>query len=279
MAYTFGANTGDDISFTGQLAAAANNGGTVVAGWGYPTTLTATRKSGGAGTVVGAEGDTTTSEIRMRPDNTTDGQWLTSGAGITIDKWWFIAGLAATENTTVAGAWRVWVGDAVTPPQEVTVTNPTARSGNYTGSSSWCLGNAGSAGTASWQGDIGWVVGATTNAVGIANPLGVITSGTLSNDDADRVYRRWVLPLWAGTPNADLIAAWSYAAAYALWHVPLDSPTAPVFQEISVTSTGTNMGRRAVTVSGATWTDHAPPRRLRADWPLSVGDLAAFRPL
>jgi len=263
MPYTFGGATTDDIAATGQLAAGADNTATFVAGWWYPTTLTATRGYWSAGNVFGAEVDTTTSEFRLRTDNTTDGQWVTSGAGIAINQWWFLAFLNAAENTTVAGAWRVWVGRADLEPAVITPTVATSRSGNYTGSTAWAIGNKGT-GSLAFQGDIGWVVTATCNTVGINNPFRIATSGTISDAEARIVYEHWVWPLWRGVPVADRMVTPGLTASFSLIHWPFDQQLAPAQQWSQSTTPGTPL---ALTVNGATWTENNPPPvRLPRDW-------------
>ena len=64
MAYTFGAATGDDITWTDTGSSWGTNGQAgLVCGWFFPTTLTATRGLFSVGTVHRIEIDATTSEI------------------------------------------------------------------------------------------------------------------------------------------------------------------------------------------------------------------------
>lgn len=263
MAYTFGAGTGDDINITAVGSMGGDNGSVFVAGWWYPTTLTATRGYWSAGNTFGAEVDTTTSEIRLRTDNTTDGQWVTSGAGITVDKWWFIAFLAALENTTVAGDWRVWVGDAETPPQIITPTVAVSRSGNYVGSTAWTIGNKGT-GTLAFQGDIGWVTMALSSNVGVLNWSHIATSGVIAATEAEMVERRLVTPLWAG--RGPDVHEWSPAAMsnqIGVVHFPLDQQGAPAMQMSGSTSPANPV---SLTINGATWTENRPPRCVPRNW-------------
>lgn len=260
MSYTFGAGNGDDINCPSSVNLGGDNTNGLVCGWFYPTTLTATRGYWSAGVTFGAEVDTTTSEIRMRTDNTTDGQWLTSGAGITTNKWWFIAWLAATENTTVNGAWRVWVGDNDVRPTEVTVTNPTVRSGNYTSNGTVYAGNKGT-GTLAFQGDIGWISFLTTTVVGINTAFGIGTSGVISNGEAELTYNRWVLPLWMGRPDAMKFITATEAASFTVIHMNFENQMATRW------SHGTTPSTALLTVNGATPSYNAPPTRPPVDWP------------
>lgn len=273
MSYTFGANTTDDMNMTASVSPGNGSSAALVAGWWYPTTLTATRCYWSAGlTATGnicAEVDTTTSDIRMRTMNvTTRGQWLASGANISIDKWWFVAWLMVTDNTN-GGAWRVWVGDAETCPVELTVTNPVARSGNFSNtSSSWALGNASATGSLAWQGDIGWMVTAVAVNVGTNNPLGNTTAGSISNDNAAFVYDRWVAPLWLGRPDGSRMVPVLLSQSFNINHMPLTSPTAPLCTEWGNNTNGVLMNRRSILgVNGVTYSDNMPPKRLPEDWP------------
>lgn len=261
MSYTFGAAATDDITGGTGFTAGADNGSNLVAGWWYPTTLTATRGYWSFGNTYGAEVDAGTSEIRMRTDNTTDGQWLTSGAGITTNKWWFLAFLNASENTTVAGAWRVWVGDAENHPTEVTVTNPTTRSGNYTGSATFYLGNKGT-GSLAFQGDIGWACTVGCAAVGQMNPFTISTSGAISNDEAAETYRRWIEPIYLGRPRMDMYPTQGNAT-FNVTHFDLTMPLGAK----STWGHSLNPANTRPTINGATFSENQPPMRIPHDWP------------
>lgn len=261
MSYTFGGATADDITGTTVFVSGADNGSCLVCGWWYPTTLTATRGYWSCGNTFGAEVDATTSEIRMRTDNTTDGQWLTSGAGITTNKWWFLAFLSATENTTVAGAWRVWVGDADNPPAEKTVTNPTARSGNYTGNSNFYLGNKGT-GTLAFQGQIGWACIIGSPAVGHSNPFSLGTSGVINDWEAQNTKIRWVDPIYRGSQSIGNYPTALLPATYCITHFDL---TAPLGTKSNRSHTNAP-ANTPPTINGATFSHNQPPRRLAHDW-------------
>lgn len=205
MAYTFGGGTGDDIT----LSLAANFGGTnrngIVAGWFRPTTLTAGRGLWSFGDIIGAEIDTTTSEIRLKADNaTTDGQWTTTGVGLTVDQWQFIAVAGSFSDTGPTITWRVWSGTATTPPTECTVTNAVAPVGNNTASSSFTIGNKGT-GTVAFQGEIEnlTVFAAQSTTSGAANVFNISTFGTITNAEAAFLFERFVAPCWYGNVNPE----------------------------------------------------------------------------
>lgn len=257
MSYTCGAATGDDIA-TVITQLGANSVSCFVAGWWKPTTLTATRGLWSAGNIFGAEIDTTTSELRLRTDNTTDGQWTTTGVGLTVNEWKFLAFANSCNNTGPAAAWVVWSGTGDTAPQQVTVTQATAPNGNFTGSTATVLGNKGT-GTLAFQGEIGPAVFArhTANAFGY---VPTATVGTITADEADIVYQRLVLPIWSGiwcppwlrqprlTDNvqtAMLVTSLDYAL--------------PIEVDV-VTGTGAPFG--AITLNGVTLSQERCPRAM-----------------
>lgn len=201
MAYTFGAGTGDDITWDqgglGDGILGARNGVRLVYGWWYPTTLTATRGLWSAGNTYGAEIDSTTSELRLRTDNTTDGQWTTTGVNLTTNEWKFLAFMNTNNNSGPTAAWRVWAGTISTAPTEVTVTSAVGPSGNFTGNANFYIGNKGT-GTVAFQGDIenvGYLTTGTNDG-----PFQIATAGTITNNEAEFAYRWFVLPLWIGQP-------------------------------------------------------------------------------
>lgn len=195
MSYTCGAAATNDLAMViTQMGATATS--CLVAGWWKPTTLTATRGLWSAGNIFGAEIDTTTSELRLRTDNTTDGQWTTTGVGLTVNEWKFLAIANSCNNTGPAAAWVVWAGTNETIPQQVTVTQATAPNGNFTGSTAVVLGNKGT-GSLAFQGQIGPAFFAR-NA---ADPLGAVptaTAGAFTQEEIDLMYNRIVLPVWSG---------------------------------------------------------------------------------
>jgi hypothetical protein len=259
MSYTFGGATTDDIVATLNATAGADNRGGLIAGWWYPTTLTATRGLWSAGATFGAEIDTTTSELRLRTDNTTDGQWTTSGLGLVVNEWQFLAFLSATENTTVAGAWRVWRGTASQPPVIQTPSVAVSRSGNYTGNADLYAGNKGT-GSLAFQGDIGWLVSIlSASQPDIKQFPRLAASGVITDAEAAEVERRVVYPLWEGRPNAWEVDS---PSSYILSHYPLDQLGAPGFQ----VSTSLTTFDLALTINGATWTENQPPVRLGRRW-------------
>ncbi len=269
MAATWGGTTGDDVN-----AATINNNfndNTVqlIVGTFYPTTLTATRAYWGSGNNLNrAQIDATTSEIRVVLANaTTPGQWLTTGAGITTNRWWFVAWLIACENTTVAGDIRVWVGNETQFPTEVTVTNPTPRSGNYTGSTNFCVGNAGATGTSAFQGDIGWlsVVSCITATNAVSTLLPTAASGVITNGEADYVLRRWVIPFYEGRPPVPVNGR--FDANFHVIHFPIQNATSAGYTSHFVNS-ATPGSSPVGAVNGITATANTPFVVPPQNWPI-----------
>lgn len=196
MAVTFGGSTGDDVTITAILSMATAST-IIVAGWWYPTTLTAGRGLWSVGNVAGCKIHSTTSEVQLITDNTTDGLTTTSGLGLVTNTWQFLAFLGTFDNTGPASAWRVWKGNS-SAPVEIGTTATVAPVGNFTGNATWYIGNLGT-GIVAFQGDIAgftYMHGAGSGAT--ASLLAPTVSGALSQDDADLVLRDIVTPLWLG---------------------------------------------------------------------------------
>ena len=197
MAYTFGAATGDDATWT---ESASNYGASarssLICGWWYPTAgPTATRCLWSFGTVNRCAIATTTSEIDIFLQRTTPSQHTTSGLGLTLNRWTFIAVLGSFFNTGPATNYRVWRGFDVEPPLPVTVNVTAGGSGNSTASTLATVGNLGSAGTVAFQGDIGRFDYITSTA---ANSLCRNSTGLIDANDEFAIYTNIVFPIWQG---------------------------------------------------------------------------------
>ena len=203
MPYTFGAVNTDDINWATTVSTGGDNTARFVCGWWLPTTLTAGNVLWSLGTVAKAAIDLTdTDELVIASDWTTDGEWGTVGVNMAVDQWSFIAFMSTHENTGDGNAHRCWAGNVLTAPVEVSLNLSVAAAGTPAGSTAFTLGNLGSAGSVAWEGDIAQVRGIFTNAAygATTHPLGLGTSGAISDDEAEKVYRRLVLPAWEGKP-------------------------------------------------------------------------------
>jgi hypothetical protein len=196
MAYTFGGTTGDDLTWTesnSNWGATQRSG--VVCGWYYPTTLTAGRALWSVGAVNRAVIASTTTEIDMFLDRTTDAQRTTSGLGLAVNQWHFIAILGNFFNTGAVTNFRVWRSVGTDIPTPVTVNTTVAGSGNSTGNAVVTVGNIGATGTSAFQGDIGrfdYFVGTLDNSF-IQN-----TNGTIGPEDERIAFEQVVIPIWKG---------------------------------------------------------------------------------
>lgn len=269
MPYTFGAGTGDDITwaFNGSFSGSGSAG--LVCGWWYPTTLTATRGLWSAGNTFGAEIDTTTDELRLRTDNTTDGQWTTAGVDLAVNNWKFIAFLGTFLNTGPSAAWRVWAGSVDSAPVECSVTNAVAPVGNFVVSGNFYIGNKGT-GTLAFQGDIGDLSILSTNAAGAVttHPFSLATLGAITNAEALFVYERFVLPIWAGLGFANSGLLRRAGASSGSNDDFLYACTSNQFQ-IRRANLVNNTAFSGITptINGATYSQNGSPRPLLSDSP------------
>lgn len=211
MTYVLGASTGDDITYPVMAVGPGDPIAciTLVAGWWRPTTLTAGRGLWSFGNIYGAEIATTTSELRLKTDNTgggsVDGEWVTSGLGLVVDQWYFLAFLLTTNNTGPVAAWRVWIGTESSPPREVTVNSSVSPVGNFATSNTFFVGNKGT-GTVAFQGLVDWmhVITTTPAVTAAATPDATVTLfplaalGAISNTEAEIIRTRFVHQAWLG---------------------------------------------------------------------------------
>lgn len=255
MPYVFGGATADDITWDNATTMGANNRACFVCGWWKPTTLTATRGLWSAGDTFGAEIDSTTDELRLRTDNTTDGQWTTTGVDLATNTWKFIAFLNTCTNTGPAAAWRVWAGGETSPPVEVTVTGAVSPSGNFVGNATGYVGNKGT-GTLAFQGSVENFVMMSTASTRL---FSLAAHGTISNDEAAANYRNLVIPYWLGDHTTALRIAGGaeFGGQVNVRYVPLAGPLFNVVQ--GPTSAVTSPGI-VPTVNGATVTQERSPR-------------------
>lgn len=199
MAWTVGAAGTDDMTWAIQNPTGGSTTSGVVAGWIYPTTLTATRGYWSFGNTMGAEIDTTTSELRMKTQNgTTNGEHTTSGLGLAVNTWKFVALFFSVASGS--SGWAAWAGDENNAPVALTVTQAVAPVGSASGSTNFYLGNKGTSATLAFQGDIGnHVLYRSGMTAGATHEFGVTAYGSpITAASADIVYNRFVLPAWQG---------------------------------------------------------------------------------
>jgi hypothetical protein len=197
VAWTTGNVTNNRRNTTAGIVVNSASSSLFVAGWFLPTTLTAGNSLWSIGSIVGARVAATTSELNFDTDNVTDGQWLTSGLGLTTGQWWFLA-WALNSGTAPASGWAMWAGTVDTAPAAVTVTNPTAPVGAFTSNGGISISNRGT-GTVAFVGDTGDMVFAHAGA-STAGPMRANPAGAFLQVDIDRMYEQLVLPVWRGDP-------------------------------------------------------------------------------
>lgn len=223
MAWTFGAANNNRFNVNNGVSFGATSRTGFICGWWKPTTLTAGLGYWSVSSALFARIATTTSEIELGTDNTTDGRWTTSGAGIAVDNWYFIAFMLSTLNGTPSAAWRVWVGTELNAPTEVTVNVNTAPAGNFTGTTGVILGQVGSTGNVSFIGDISDCA-VISQSVNTSGPLTTAAFGAITQAEADFVRERVVLPYWSGIPfPAEVYAMALGNSAYDACYVPMSA--------------------------------------------------------
>lgn len=220
MAWTFGGGT-QRFNVAGGVSIGATSRTSLITAWWKPTTLTAGLGYWSVNAALFARIATTTSEIQVGTNNVTDGLWTTSGAGIVVDQWHFIAFMLSTLNGTPSAAWRVWVGTELNAPTEVTVTVNTAPAGNFTGSSGIILGQVSSAGTVGFLGDISDCA-VISQGVNTSGPLRTAAFGAITQAEADLVKERVVWPMWLGNPFPPEVCAMALGnALFEACYVPM----------------------------------------------------------
>lgn len=257
MAYTFGAATSDRIVFNPPNS--MGGFGTFVWGWWLPTTLTAGRRFWGSGQANGAEIDTTTSQMRLkRTRATTNDEWTTSDAGLAVNKASFLAWLYSGDTTSTF-TWRAWAGSLDVPPIELTITSAVTGSGGTTDNAAIQICNT-IGNNVSFQGDLLEFGHISAPGAGTRPPLFLNALGTISNDEADLVYRRLVLPAWKDelVPPGAINA--TSTIAYGFTHIRPDLLPVGMNQQSSDATTAPPL---ALTITGATISANGPMRGYR----------------
>lgn len=198
MPYTFGAATTDDVQIPIVPAVTGPSVSGFLLIWALPTTLTAGRCIAGFGNNLGRIAiHSTTSEISITLGcGTTDGVWASSGLGLTVDNWAFLA----IAWTAIAGPTmdvKLWKGDAITPPVAVSISQATAPVGTFSSQTTLTIGNGSAAVGVAWQGDLAQLDVLSTNiAGGAGHPFGQSAYGAFSAESVDVMFSRIVLPIW-----------------------------------------------------------------------------------
>lgn len=170
---------------------------TLAAGWIRPATLTAGRNIFGEGSLVwGVKIHTTTSELRIMSDATTDGAYTTSGLGLTVGQWQWVC-IMCYIGTSSTMTVKCYTAIESGPMTEVTVVVTTAAVGSFgaTAGTNPQNGNQGGGASQAFEGEIEqfvWMSG-LRNIIILSSAL-----GTPSTADLEQNVRALVVPLWAG---------------------------------------------------------------------------------
>lgn len=260
MPCVFGGSTTDDINYTVANTWTGTGWQHLVVGWYRPTTLTAGRVYFGNSNTVGLRIGSTTSELQFVTDHTTDGVWDTSGAGITVDVWHFIAVYWCGFNTGPADDTAFWVGTLENPPVEISRTQTTAPVGNHTNNNIVAVGNQGSTGSVGFQGEIANWQHIGGNSTGANSLFQQASSGTLDTAAKENVYRTYILPLWQ-----DNSLLWQPVRSVA--NVPSENsallyhPGLPSYLDVSVSGATLRLDQ-AISINGVTAAQTECPRPL-----------------
>lgn len=204
MARNFPA-TNSRINWTVTPAIGAASSATLFAGWFLPTTLTAGRGFWSAGNIIGLEVGGTTSEVVGRIQSATNGVYTSSGAGIAINNWYFIAHYIDATNTGPNSNQFLWIGTIESPPVEQTFTQTTAPVGAFSSQTAMVVGNKGAAGTTAFQGEVGncFLATQSTNTRGPFNLSAFGPTGKDANQLATEkagLLNNFIIPWWRGEP-------------------------------------------------------------------------------
>lgn len=260
MARNFSGQTSDVI--TQSTAAMTQNTTTLITGWWYPTSLTSTNVLW-AYTVSGnnrVQIDTTTTQLRLISSNSsTNAQYTASLIPITTNTWWFFAFLYC-RSTNTEGI-RVWQGTENSPPLPMTVTNTVAGNNNYSSVLTFGIGNA-ALGTTSWAGDIDSITQVYQGTVSTAGPLPTQTAGTITNNEADAIYNRWVFPLWNGTAELNAFSPIPLTGNLVTQYIStiMDDPNGVYSYMSRKNATNSGNGFNTLSVTGTTFSQRRAPR-------------------
>jgi hypothetical protein len=263
VACTFGSAATNDVTFAVNLNTGPASSSFLITGWWYPTKLTATRGLFSFGNTLGAEIGATTSELLIRSAHgTTNGQWTTTGVGLTVNQWQFIAvymGFAASGTGTAV---KVWSGTTEVQPVACSITNTVTPAGTAAGGTNFYLGNKGTSTTLAFQGDIGntflgMAAGALTGPLG---PFNVAAYGTVDANEEEFLKASYVLPVWAGNPfpfrGGDL--GFRAGASWDMYYINMDHIVAP--RATRFIGSGAAQSAAAIfTVDGATKSGQRSP--------------------
>lgn len=205
MPYTFGSATSSRVSI-GSVPFAMNgpNRAHIGFAWVHPTTLTAGRtfwSLGAAGfwSTVRIAIDTVTNQMRIYTLRaTTNGEYVTSDAGLALNEWRFIA-FAINVGAGVTEQAIAWAGSITEPPKPLTMTVAVVPVGSLnTSGATLTVGNSG-ANNVAFQGHIAEYGGLQQDLTTLGEPpLNLSAAGSFTAAEEVDLLRRFIIPAWEG---------------------------------------------------------------------------------
>lgn len=271
MAYTLGAATTDRTSITLTTYGQANSVNLMM-GWFYITTLTTNRRffSGGGTT---SSLDINGTNIRLTVDRlTTDATYTWSGFTLQTNMWTFLGCLLDIGTNAIPYFFATSEGN----PQQIAMTTiaGTAGSGTFQSGPTWNVGNNNGVNSA-LQGVIGpvaWInsPAPTSNSDAIMYRA---TAGAMTQDEADAIKRRWVIPYFTGQSHDLALGGNTNAEVVSLNHnINTLAGTSFVGYGYRGTAGALAFNSTLPSASGAVWTEQLAPSPISrwSAWPLQT---------
>lgn len=261
MAWTFGGATSDKLVTTGNVQLAASSS-MFLAGWFYPTTLTAARvlwaETATSKIVIGSP----TNLLQITLDKSTTDNVINIDVGLQANVWQFIA-LAISVNASSVGVAHGWVGTTDIPPNPTAIvgTQVQAGSGSLVSTVAHCIGNLNTIGTVAFQGDIGQIIHIVAQQTAPNQGLSIATAGTITAADDLNIFNNLVNPLYNGIlPMEMMLSPASVAVVYAVDIYDLGCQPPMVVNLTEAAGVTTDTTPLVMTPSGAVWTEARQPR-------------------
>lgn len=198
MSFRLGDTASSDLNWVVKYQIPVGGSAFLVCGRWRPTTLTAGRGLWSFGNNTTAEIASTTSELVLRTQNTTNGQWTTTGAGLAVNQWRFLAFFLSSNNTGPAAQWIVWSsGNLEDRPAKSTITQNTAPVGNFVGSNTFYAGNVGTSTTQAFQGQIS-AIQIYQGGHQTRGPFRLSSAAAVTAEQENYIYETFVVPAWQG---------------------------------------------------------------------------------
>lgn len=190
-------------------SAAAIDTSYLTLGWYYPTSVTTNMAwlswHSTTATIGAMIQGSSASQVVLYP-NVNTLSYTTSTAtldslyfpsGFVANNWYFVASLTTISSARV-WQYAVWVGTESTPPVATSAIASGSPALNPAGS--FLSQGTFSGTTTQFAGELGQF-SAVFCSNDINMPLGIPAGGTLSQNERDLVYQRWVEPFWLGRPQ------------------------------------------------------------------------------